>query len=516
MMRSLSSSSSSTLRSPPATSTSSSSLFYSYSPHHSNLWPILGGIGTQHLNQQAKEALSRALTYLHRQLIVLPHFNPTTKMKHSSQKRGALCITVDASKSIPSTVAPTTDGGGGDDDDDQLEKVIAIYAQWAIHYKVQEDPLSMYLMTTWGFYWLHLPSCYIAQATPWKQPTLPLSLKPVYDNLWNTVFSSQTQTKKGERRHVVTQAHLDQLGGFYLNCFLNMLLKDLLLIIQKRKRQQHHEEGGDSVLHSIMMSGGASGNNNRGVSLPKALQTFITSLQEFAKKKKSATTTLTSTANASSSFSNFYWGLLGSSSSPPPIQQNANQGGHEMMMLMDAFRKGKSELQNFLTEHSIRYPGQLFYKDESPSMESLIQPMAQLGMVFYHVILDTFMVFIESSSSSFNSSDDHDEEENNDDEADEEEDEDDEEEGTQKKKNATTMPPPIPSGTATTTVNPPAKNKKNWRGGGSSSNSSSSNGGDQEKEKEGGIPESMLMSSISDHWTHGFRIRYAMLPSASS
>ena len=162
------------------------------------LWYVLGGLGTKALNQKVKAVLDDVI-------VSAIKTDPTVPM----------------SKSLPQPPGPLR----------SMEDIQKHYQTWTVSScSDMNQYLKLYLMTGMGFYALDLPSCTIAQALPAQTPKVCPQLMPHYIQMYQRCVTAQ---------NMVSVDQITRLKKFQLNCFFNMLLKDLLVIVtQGRERHQ--------------------------------------------------------------------------------------------------------------------------------------------------------------------------------------------------------------------------------------------------------------------------------------
>ena len=111
------------------------------------------------------------------------------------------------------------------DDNENIDHVIKLSRTWKIHsMEAEEKPFHLFLMTRCGFFWLYLPTFYIAQATPIQQPFLEQGSP--YPLMHQKLFSQEENASDADDL---------LLERFQYNCFLNMLCSDLKVIMKNQK-----------------------------------------------------------------------------------------------------------------------------------------------------------------------------------------------------------------------------------------------------------------------------------------
>lgn len=163
-----------------------------------NSWAVIGGlVGMRPLNQQVKRALGSLYYY------------------GVTKNRGEPTLAV--AEGIPPPI----------EDPEALASAIAYYSRWS---SSDGQTLSLYLMSSCGFFWLHMPSGIIAQALPYDKPHLITSLRAQFTAMRQALTLTEA-----------TQDDKSRLANFQLNCLLNMLLKDLFRILSAKRHQRQPE-----------------------------------------------------------------------------------------------------------------------------------------------------------------------------------------------------------------------------------------------------------------------------------
>jgi len=301
--------------------------------NENRLWPILGGLAAQPLNQRLKRFLGNIIYYLYMEVPAPWNYqrkNTTTEVQDQ-------------------LVVPTID-------DDDFDNIIAFYGRWSVQYSETLDPLNMYLMTTCGFFCLNLPNASVAQALPSDKPVLSRELRGIYNAMYAKVsvpgifFSADDEMK---------------LKRFQLNCFLNMIFKDLHFIISKI----NHKTNPSIIEYNKVYEN--SGNNNN---IMAREGTGIAPLFEIPACLAILIRAVSKSSNLDS---------LEKTLAKEYAEMKTNQSI-------------KKEAKNFLLRWQDKCPkNRLFFNEEVPEVSKLADSAGRLGIIFHSVFFNVFEVFVE-------------------------------------------------------------------------------------------------------------------------
>ena len=278
-------------------------------------WGILTGPLMEPLNREVKHAIGIMLGAL--------------------LQKGVKIERIDDLQRLPAPLA--TDGVG---------EIIKKFSMWAVKGgNDQREPFDLFLMTSRGFFWLHLPTGAILQATPFDQPQISLHIKSMYEEMYQDLFK---QPKFEDP--TFHESNVKILRRFQLNCLLNMMIQDLHHILKKHPDPAH-------------------------LPIPAFLKSLLNNLHRYASSSSKGTKSLAQ------------------------IQAYLNSQQPEAVM----------NVQTFFAGHKHQFKSSLFYAHvpmEQPDsttihpkfMQEQEQCVASLGMIFPHFFGQHFLLFIKKES----------------------------------------------------------------------------------------------------------------------